>query len=51
MRFDLSFFTGVVPVPISGSVDLNQNDYVELWVERNTGTGDFEIFSYNWNIF
>jgi len=51
MRFDLSFFTGVVPVPISGSVDLNQNDYVELWVERNTGAGDFEIFSYNWNIF
>lgn len=43
------FFTsaGILALPIIGTVQLNKNDNIEIWAERNSGGGDMQTVSLN----
>jgi|TARA_R100000479_G_scaffold43446_1_gene19869 hypothetical protein len=38
---------GILALPIIGTVELNQGDYIEIWAERFSGTGDMNTVSLN----
>ena len=38
---------GILAVPIVGSLELSSNDYIEIWAERNAGTGNMNTVSLN----
>ncbi|CAA9196164.1 hypothetical protein FLA105534_01010 [Flavobacterium bizetiae] len=42
--------TDVVVVPINGTVELSNNDYVEIWIQRSSGSGDVTILNTAINI-
>jgi hypothetical protein len=38
---------GILAVPIVGTVELNNNDYIEIWAERYAGSGNMNTVSLN----
>lgn len=40
----------VVVVPINGTVELSNNDYIEIWIQRSSGSGDVTILNTAINI-
>ena len=40
----------VVVVPINGTVELSNNDYIEIWIQRTSGSGDVTILNTAINI-
>lgn len=38
---------GLLSLPIAASIELKKNDYIEIWVERFTGTGNLNTLSLN----
>lgn len=45
------FFTnaGILALPIVGTVELKTNDYIEVWAERYSGSGNIQTLSLNLN--
>lgn len=41
------FPSGILAVPIVATIELNPNDYIEAWVERSEGDGDFKVIALN----
>lgn len=40
----------VVVVPINGTVELSNNDYIEIWIQRSSGSGEVTILNTAINI-
>lgn len=38
---------GILAVPIVGTIELASNDYIEIWAERNAGSGSMNTVSLN----
>ncbi|WP_240484787.1 hypothetical protein [Aequorivita vladivostokensis] len=38
---------GLLSLPIAASIELKKNDYIEIWVERNVGSGNLNTLSLN----
>ncbi len=38
---------GLLSLPIAASIELKKNDYIEIWVERNVGSGSLNTLSLN----
>lgn len=51
-RGSSSIFTAsdILALPIIGSVELKRGDYIEVWAERYSGTGNMETLSLNLNV-
>lgn len=39
--------SGILALPIVGTVQLNKNDYIEIWAERYEGSGNMQTVSLN----
>lgn len=38
---------GILALPVIGTVQMNKNDYIEIWAERFAGSGSMNTVSLN----